>query len=372
MNGIPAVFVDTHGALKDSGGGVQLCNREYLETLRAAGFDVQMVPFDLDRRLRTRIANRLFPQLRPASMPTGLFQTVKKATEEIRAQFVFFGLTRYIELSRRLREFFPQAKQVLLSHGTECVDFAIEQRIRRQTGTENRSRWRVIQMLGKEILREAELRRYIDAALVLSPFEVELEKWLGTPAVQWVPRTVREPALEPKPVNGRVGCVATLDHPPNHDGLAKLFDALAGKVSEEFCFRVVGRPEQLGRALHERFPFVEYLGGLDDAALRTEAATWCCFVHPLFVNAKGCSTKLAMGLGWRLPVATTELGARGYKWDGGVLPLARTPADLAISVLERGRVEKFDFFQNQTIGITAQAPSLETTAQKIRQFLMQK
>lgn len=371
MTGIPALFIDTHGALQASGGGVQVCNWEYLDTLAAAGFVVKKVPFDLDRRLWTRIANRLSPKLRPASMPPGLVQSVREAIANTNAQFIFFGTTQFVELSKHFRESSPKVKQVLLSLGTECIDFSIEQQIRRSSGTRNHTRRRVVQMLGEEILREGELRRYIDAALVLSPFEAELEKWLGTPAVHWVPRTIMEPALEANPVNGRVGCVSTLNHPPNYNGLVRLFDALTGKGSKDFRFRLIGRPENAGRALQERYPFVEYLGGLDDTALRAEASTWCCFVHPLFVNAKGCSTKLAMGLGWRLPVATTELGARGYYWDNTALPLARTPESLAEFVFERSRVNRFSEFQMQTQRIAEQTPTMDEVAARIRRFLLE-
>jgi len=34
-------------------------------------------------------------------------------------------------------------------------------------------------------------------------------------------------------------------------------------------------------------------------------------------------------LSWRLPLATTRAGARGYVWDENLVPLAETPADLA-------------------------------------------
>jgi hypothetical protein len=85
--------------------------------------------------------------------------------------------------------------------------------------------------------------------------------------------------------------------------------------------------------LARRHGFVDYLGPLNDDALRAEAATWCCFVNPIFVYSKGCSTKLAVALGWGLPIATTRYGARGYLWDEGAIPLADDPTELADLVL---------------------------------------
>jgi hypothetical protein len=368
---IPAVFIDARNSLASTGGGVQKCNQEYLAVLKAAGFAVEMVPFDLELSLLKRIANRLYPKISPQKMPAGLAQQAENVVAKTGARFAFFGLTRYPELSTHLRSKFPNLGQIIISHGVEAVDFCIDQQIRRRDHTENRSRDQTARMLGEELLLDAERRWHVDAALVLSPFEAEVEKWLGTKAVCWVPRTISEPVLDFRPVNGRVGCVSTLNHPPNFDGLKKLFEALAKIGDRDLRFRLVGRPVEIGRELSRKFPFVEFAGELDNAALRLEAMTWCCFAHPLFVNAKGCSTKLAVGLGWRLPIATTEFGARGYQWDNSALPLARTPAEMAVMLIERSRVGNFQDYGRQTAGIVAQTPSLEMVAQKIRQFFLQ-
>lgn len=367
---ISAIFVAPSGSLLPSGGGVQVCNQEYLRTLKAAGFLVQTVPFDYDRRLTTRFWSRISPRITPRRQPPQLARLVEEAIERNNAQFVFFSLILFSKLSCHLGRRYPTVHQVFLSHGVESIDFCISQQIRRRAGLKDRLKPPAGRMLGEELLEEAEQRRCIDAVLTLSPLEVEMERWLGTKAVGWVPRTIVEPKLDFRPVNGRVGCVSTLDHPPNLDGLTRLFEELAGTDDRTLRFRLVGRPSETGRRLAQIFPFVEYVGALDDDALRLEAVTWCCFVHPFFVYAKGCSTKLAAGLGWGLPIATTEYGARGYQWDASVLPLARTPAELALAVIERSRGERFQSFQQQTLGIVAQTPSLETVAQKVRQFLL--
>jgi len=367
---ISAIFVAPSGSLLPSGGGVQVCNQEYLRTLKAAGFLVQTVPFDYDRRIFTRVWNRIAPSVTPRHQPPQLVRLVEEAIEENNAQFVFFGLIFFSKLSRHLRRRFPTVHQVFLSHGIEGIDYCIRQQIRRQAGSEGR-KLRAERMLGEALLEGTEQRRWIDAVLTLSPLEVEMEKWLGTKAVVWVPRTIVEPMLDFRPVDGRVGCVSTLDHPPNHVGLRRLFEELARRGDRTLRFRLVGRPSETGEKLAQNFPFVEYVGALNDEALRAEAATWCCFVHPLFLYAKGCSTKLATGLGWGLPIATTEYGARGYQWDASELPLARTPAELALTVIERSRVERFQTFQQQTLRIVAQTPSLEAVAQRVRQFLLE-
>jgi hypothetical protein len=87
--------------------------------------------------------------------------------------------------------------------------------------------------------------------------------------------------------------------------------------------RVVGGPQELGRWLADKYGTVDYLGTLDDAALAVEAATWNVFIHPIFCLPRGCSTKLAIGIAWQIPIVTTAEGRRGYLWDHGTMPEAR-------------------------------------------------
>jgi hypothetical protein len=105
------------------------------------------------------------------------------------------------------------------------------------------------------------------------------------------------------------------------------------------------------------------------AELRREAETWCCFVHPLFVNAKGCSTKLATALGWRLPVATTTIGARGYSWDENLIPLATSPDHLADMVLAHADGSRFDAGRTATDLVLRLAPTIDAVGAKLHTFL---
>lgn len=341
-----------------------------MASIEAAGFDLRKVSFEFRNGIGYRISRRMSPKVVNARAPRELLRMTQSALDETRADIVFFGLNLFTDLSQELRRAFPNVRQVLLSHGVESLDFCIEQQIRRLTGTENRFRIIGERMLGRNLLDEAEQRRWIDAVLTLSPLEVEVERWLGSSKVLWIPRIIPDSRLEMRTVNQRVGCVSTLDHMPNRDGLVKLFDALEGTVSPSFRFRLVGQPARHGAALAERYRFVEYLGPLTESELRLEAATWCCFVNPLFVYAKGCSTKLAVGMGWGLPVATTEFGARGYVWDRQALPLARSPPELAKLVLDRSSLSNFPVYQRELDAIIAKTPRLTVVGEQIRRFLL--
>lgn len=367
---ISGILVGARAALERNGGGVQQASREYIAALDLAGWKLEIISFEIQATLLARIWNRIRPAVMLVQMPEGLTEQVDRCVRAVRPQFIFFYGNIFPELSRSLRLRFPEVLQVLLSYGVESIDFCVDQQIRRRDRAESRSRGRVERMLGQQVLDEAEQRSLIDAVLTMSPLEAEVEKWLGARRALWLPRTIMEPIIAGRPTFGHVGCVSTLNHPPNLDGLLQLLEQLEIVAPPNFRFRLVGGPNDHGRRLATRFRFVDYLGRLDDAALREEAVTWCCFVHPLFVYAKGSSTKLAVALGWGLPVATTEFGARGYCWDSDAVPLARTPKQLAELVISYAHSERYDSLRLQTARIVAQTPTLETVAKNIRHFLL--
>jgi Glycosyl transferases group 1 len=367
---VAALFVAHRQVLAPSGGGVQVCNREHMALLEAAGFRLQVISYDFDRSLRTRVANRLFPRLLPAREPRDLAERIGLALTAGGTKHVFHAMNTFPTVLREIDRRFPEVRQILLSHGSEAVDFCIEQGLRRDRGTENRSRATAERMLGRALLDQREQRRHLDAVLTLSPLDAEIEKWMGARKVLSVPRTISRDRLVLRPIDGRAGCVATLDHPPNFSGLERLLGALDGKTPADFRLRLVGGPAACGARLAERYGFVDYLGPLGDDALRAEAATWCCFINPIFVYSKGCSTKLAVALGWGLPIATTRFGARGYHWDEAAIPLADDASELADLVLARASIAQFPTHCRTTDAIIAMSGDIASVGAQIRDFVL--
>ena len=91
--------------------------------------------------------------------------------------------------------------------------------------------------------------------------------------------------------------------------------------------------------------------------------------NPIFVNAKGRSTKIGLALGWRLPIATTGLGVRGYVWDQVMLPTAGTPSELAQLVIGQSELSNFDRYRRMTEAIAERTPSRVQVAEQIRAFV---
>jgi len=328
-----AVFVAHDVALSGAPGGVQLCTDEYIRSISEAGLSLTVVPIHSDRRLWSRLSRRLLPdpysslQWRPDSV-----HEIVAAIDRAGARLVFINLVNLAPLAVALRARLGTAcRIVLLSHGLESVDLL-------HTIPINGSRAQ--RRLGRRLVQERQHRAAVNHVFCLSPFEAELERWLGAPGVTALPRTIpRLPPLDWAPAGDRLGFVGTLDHPPTRDGLTKFLQAFARIAPPRLRVRVVGRPERAGRKLAAMFPHTEYLGPLDDHALEREAATWSAFLHPLFCYARGCSTKLAVAISWGLPIVTTAAGARGYTWRSGMLPMAASPeafARLAMQMTDPG------------------------------------
>jgi len=221
---------------------------------------------------------------------------------------------------------------VLLSHGLESTDLLHFIRLHDMLPLSGRIRPTATLVLGRTLWMEMRSRASIDLVCVLSPFDAQLEAWLGSSRTCWLPRRVLPSPLQWRPQYGRLGWVGTLDHAPNLDGLVKILDRL--KLPLNARVRVVGAPHRTGGWLSDRYPCVDYLGMLDDAALRAEASTWMAFLNPIFCQARGCSTKLATALGWHLPVVTTSIGRRGYMWSEGGVTEAATPDEFVRCCLD--------------------------------------
>ena len=364
------LLVASSNALREIGGGVQRCNVEYISCLEAADFELIQVPFEYDLDLVSKIRRRVNPSASQVDQPRNLYGMISEAIRKHSPSHVFFSLTMFSKLSRRLRQDYPGVLQVFLSHGVEGLDYCIEERLQGlRRGSGGRARWLAERTLGREFFETSEQRRWIDAVITLAPLEYEVERWLGSNEVLCLQRSLFETPLTHAPVDGRVGCVSTLNHPPNLHGLLELLGCLDRERPSDLRLRLVGGPASYSSEISQRFPFVDCLGSLSDSELRMEAASWCCFVHPMFVYAKGSSMKLASALGWGLPIATTQYGSRGYAWNEESTPLAKSPADLAALVIELSSVADFCRHAEGTRGIAALAPTAKEAGEALRRFL---
>jgi glycosyl transferase family 1 len=366
---IPAVFVAARNALGSGSGGVQLYTRELIDVLRAAGFDLNVVDYETDRSALTRLRRRVRPRPYSDQLPSDLTNRVYELQQRSGSEFIFLTSVALAPLAQMLRagENDSKLKIVLFSYGLESVDYLHVARARSFANAR-----RVAKILGRQLIAECRQRNVIDYVFTLAPFEAEIERWLGAKNVSWLPRTIPTgEELDWKPDPCRLGCVSTLDHPPNYEGLHRFLEEFQKVAPAELQFRVVGGPRAFGQALVARFGHAaKYLGPLDDQHLREEASTWSGFVHPLFCYSRGCSTKLAVALSWRIPIVTTLAGARGYRWRHGHIPLAETPSDLAALAISLSKLSNAQAIREQIRAVAESSPTIEEVGRELRSALL--
>ena len=364
------LFVTFQAYLNPPMGGVQVCTREYIDVIRTAGVDLEFCTFDADRRLSTKIIRRFNTSrhFRPAN--PNLLARLAKQIGSVRPDYLFLNQSNLAVLAEQLRAYAPEGcKIVLLSHGLESTDLLHLIRTAQILPLSNRIRPTHASALGRELLSESSFRGDVDLVLVLSPSDVVLEQWLGAQRIEWIPRIVTSNPLDWRPTGDRIGYLGTLDHAPNLEGLVKVLTELERRDSRSMRVRVVGRPPATGRWLAHRFRSVDYLGSLDDSELAEEVSSWNAMIHPQFCCARGCSTKLATGIGWHIPIVTTELGHRGYQWTKGGFVVATNAGDFAeksIRLLDFGVASAA---REGMIEVALSSPTLDKVAMRLRRAL---
>jgi hypothetical protein len=258
-------------------------------------------------------------------------------------------------------------KTVLLSHGAEVTDLLHQVRSPKRVGLEQgRASMRVV---NRVLYDEIRSRRGIAGAVCLCPFDADFERWLGVKRTVWIPRTVTADAIDWAPVHGRFGFLGTLNHAPNLEGLLEVLEVIEAQGLGDVSVRIVGGPEQVGRWLQDRYRAITYLGSLDDNALKREATTWSAFLNPIFCQARGCSTKLATGLAWEIPILTTPVGARGYVQIEGGLTAAEDPREFVRLMVELHDPGLLAAARRSTIDVARSTPLMETHAARLSAFL---
>jgi hypothetical protein len=284
---------------------------------------------------------------------------------------MFFNQVALAELAPKLRAFFPPpCKFVALSHGLESTDLLHHIRLRKRYPLSGRVRPWAASALGSAILAENRIRHHLDIVFALSPFDVELEHWVGAPRAGWLPRIIKPVEFQWCPAGNRLGFVGTLDHGPNLEGLVLVLEEFMRRgCPQELRIRVVGGSITLGQWLARTYPQVDYLGGLDDDRLRAEASTWNAFLHPIFCHPRGCSTKLATAISWRLPIVTTTSGHRGYEWRAGALVVADDPATFVDRCIDMCKIDVATEAQHAVEKLANSSPQRSDVAARLRKLL---
>jgi hypothetical protein len=342
-----------------------------MRTLRAAQFDLELVAYETDKRPIVRIRRKMRPRPYADKVAPEVIDRIVSAAERTRSEFVFLNQVDLAPIACALKEKLrKRVRIVLLSHGLESVDYLHKMRSKNGIAAFANANRFERDTLARQLISEYMHRQHIDHVFCLAPFEVEIERWLGARNVSWLPRTISANRLRWSPVHARLGFVGTLDHAPNTEGL-KLFASALGQVAgREIKLRVVGGPSKEAAKICDLLPMTEYLGALSNEELESEASTWNCFVNPIFCYARGCSTKLAVALGWGIPVISTPAGCRGYAWRDGTLSVAETPEGLARLAIQMLDPEYRLHAQREVLRVIDSAPTVMDVGRQIRGALL--
>ncbi len=314
-----ALFLTNRLHIGEGKGGVQRCTAEYLSTIKTMGMEVEILQIGNDQRLDTKIFRRInsSPYFRPVAKAD--LRAIIAAAKS--ADIIFLNQVALCAIAQSLKQVVgPAIPIIALSHGCEITDLLHQARLMGRLPLSGQLRPTPTLAMARVLADEVAARQHVDGVVALSDYDAQTETWLGTRQAIWLPRTVAVEPLTWAPISGRFGFVGTFDHAPSLESLVAVLEEVEKRAVHHVSIRIVGTPPRLGNWLVQKYSCVTYLGPLSDPDLIEEAKTWQAFLNPIFCQARGCSTKLAMALGWQIPVLTTTIGRRGYVWtDGGVI-----------------------------------------------------
>jgi glycosyltransferase involved in cell wall biosynthesis len=349
-------------------GGVQICTHEFIDLLKLCNFDVELFPVNHTRKIFTRMKIKLGIELYTRYDFDKIAQKIIFEIKKSNINYVALNQVDFIKIATFIKkEFKEKVKIIVLSHGNESGDF-LHHVVRRQTN------WfihiRDIVRLGFAIYNESKhFIEDIDFVLSISETEKQINNWLGAKNSIFIPRTIKPDFIDWKPILSRVGFVGTLNHKPNIDGLKMLLNELKIKNIGNLEIRIVGGPKEEGLKLEKEYSFVKYVGHLIDSDFKKEVSSWAIFLNPIFWYSRGASTKLAQGIAWGLPIATTEAGNRGYAWKKGSLLVASNSNEMAQQIIDAASDKiKIEKLANETQQVANSNISLIEIAENIKKY----
>ena len=337
-------------------GGVKFCTQEYIDLIKT-NFEVVLFPLELKRSFFYRVIKKLRIDAYEDYAVNDYQNEIREVVIANSIDCVFLNLTNTIPFSRVIKKMLPSVKIILCSHGNESGDFLHE--IVLHKNLKGVRKFAARYTLGKMLYEESTFRKYINVVLTVSDVELNIEKWLGAVKVYMVSRTIRGNLAHHQPIVGRIGFFGDLRHAPNLYGITKVCEAIRKINPGNFELRLVSSCNDSGEALEKEFPFVTYLGYLEEEKLIKEAGTWTFCINPVFYYSRGVSTKLGKALGMGVPVITSNIGMRGYLWREGKILSCDTPEEMARLILQHANnLEDAHFYRNETLKMQASSPGL--------------
>ncbi|MXV52820.1 glycosyltransferase [Pedobacter sp. HMF7647] len=314
-------------------GGVKLCTVEFLNLFKV-GYDVEVIEVKFRKDFAFKITAKLGVDAYNLYSEKEFLAKIEKI--QVLEPTVFaFNMTQTMNLTKIVKQRFGNlAKVIMLSHGNDSGDF-VHNFTRFNSSQPLLKRITSSYKLGNLLKKEASYKKdYIDLVLTVSPVEDAIEKWLNAKQTMMIPRVITATTIKHTPKRGRIGFIGDMTHHPNYYAI----EAIANKLQQENIavdFVLIGGG---GETLPVKYPFIRYLGFLEEDDLRAEVGTWSFFLNLAFYYSRGVSTKLGKALGLGLPIISTAIGTRGYEWKEGQILVGNNPSE----IVELIKSEAFD------------------------------
>ncbi|WP_179374542.1 glycosyltransferase [Winogradskyella wichelsiae] len=309
-NKTKAVFITNYRYVssKTKSGGVKLCTQDFIKVLETK-YDLEIVVVDFTssffKKLKFKLGIDVYDYYDAENYKDVLENLIiKKGIDK-----VFINHTSSMEFAKVCKTISSNCSVVLLSHGNESGDYMHE-----LVQSSKNNLLSSYYKLGKQLVLEAKYRKeYIDKVVVVSEVEKNLEYWLHSNKVVYLPRIYEPDFLEWDPIEGRIGFLADFTHLPNLYGVEKLCEELNKReIPSNLKIILVGQGDERINSVVAKYTFIERLGYLDEQDLKKELGSWIFYLNIVLYYSKGVSTKLAKGMNLGLPIITTNQGNRGY------------------------------------------------------------
>ena len=354
-------------------GGVQICSKEFLSIIENTVDELHFFKVRHNRSILFRMLYKLNLDNYLSYRPYRYRHQLKATLENNKISHVFINKSELLRFSKLIKEFKLQIspKIIIMSHGNESGDLLgnltnpnpIFNRLYTFFGKIK---------LGLNLYTESLFRKnYVDLVCTMSEEESAIEKWLGINNPFYVSRLInREESIVRNPTKNIFGYVGTLNHTPNISALTQLFDLLK-KTGINSEIRIIGQPIHIGRNLESKYPFVKYLGGLNNEELLFEVKNWKYFINPIFYYSRGASMKLAKAIEWEIPIITTTAGKRGYAWqEGSLIETGNTAIEFANEMLKLDADPiHYNTLASEVIKIKQSTPTALQQGKKLRALL---
>lgn len=351
-------------------GGVQLCSREFYSLLQLSGFALTQVNVEYTRNIFQRLLIRIKFGLYSMFDTKKDINRIIEVIEKNNISHVFINMASLLRYAKPIKlHFGTKIEIILLSHGNDSGDF-LHLTTKPILSYNIFTKCRDIMRLGFLVYIESLYRnKYLDGVLSVSETEKEIENWFGAKKSIFIPRTINKQLNFPLNTDySKVGFIGRLDHPPNYQGITMVLNELINYETKDIKFKLIGAPQSWGEKIAKNYPFVDYLGELNDSEVNEEIATWAIILNTVFWYSTGVTTKFAKCLEWGVPTITTIQGTRGYQWNEGTLEYVDSPKQMAkkISLMINNKIE-IEKLKKELQTIKNSSISLEELAEMLKE-----